>query len=185
MKTLTEAHWPTAGKARISGKPFWAGNKYIRRDHRNAMFVLWHTIQPAINVQTKIIGNKMSGMLRKRGKHLLGRITMRSSYRNKSSTIVRWLLFSQYGRSNGWWGKYGGHLRRQYDLKREHSSSTFCASLFLCSQLGVAGRQEVVWVEKASTSSTCSLWSIPGWPAGARESVSVVTWCFPVTYWTL
>lgn len=35
---------------------------------------------------------------------LLG-ITVRTSYRSKSSTIVRWVLFSLYERSNSWWGK--------------------------------------------------------------------------------
>ena len=44
--------------------------------------------------------------------------------------------------------------------------------LFIClfiygSQLGVAEREEVVWVEKASTSPISSLSSIPNRPAGA------------------
>ena len=46
----------------------------------------------------------------------------------------------------------------------------------------MAGRWEVVKVEKASTSSTSSLSSCSGRLTGARESVSVVTWCFPVLY---
>ena len=57
-----------------------------------------------------------------------------------------------------------------------------CASLICCSRFGVAGRQEVVRVEKASTSLTSSLSSSPGRATGARESVSAVTWCFPGTY---
>ena len=66
----------------------------------------------------------------------------------------------------------GAILEGNTILKREHSSSVFCASLICCSRFGLAGRQEVIRVEKASTSSTSSLSSSSVRPTGAHESVS-------------
>ena len=94
---------------------------------------------------------------------LLG-INIRSSYRSRSSTIARWLLFSQYGGSNGWWGMQGGNPWRQYDLK---GSILRLSSVHLLS--AVVG---LVWQGDRKLSELLS------------TSVSAVTWCFAGTHWT-